>query len=93
MNIYCLESNVLYCMYKYYILLKMLNVTLAENLRGAQKVLDRHCKILVAHTICLLSVIVFVNFSHFLLHQNHWANFNQTWHKASLGEGDSCLFK
>lgn len=54
MNIYCLESNVLYCKYKYYILLKMLNVTLAENLRGAQKVLDRHCKILVAHTICLL---------------------------------------
>ena len=21
-----------------------------------------------------------------LLLQNHWANFNQTWHKASLGE-------
>ena len=20
---------------------------------------------------------------------NHWANFNQTWHKASLGDGDS----
>ena len=28
-----------------------------------------------------------------LLLQNHWANFNQTWHKASVGEGDSCLFK
>ena len=28
-----------------------------------------------------------------LLLQNHWANFNQTWHKASLGEGDSSLFK
>ena len=27
-----------------------------------------------------------------LLLQNHWANFNQTWHKASLGEGDSSLF-
>ena len=25
--------------------------------------------------------------------QNHCANFNQTWHKASLGEGDSNLFK
>ena len=22
-----------------------------------------------------------------LLLQNHWANFNQTWHKASLGKG------
>ena len=28
-----------------------------------------------------------------LLLQNHWANFNQTWHKASLGEGDSSMFK
>ena len=28
-----------------------------------------------------------------LLLQNHWANFNQTWPKASLGEGDSSLFK
>ena len=27
-----------------------------------------------------------------LLLQNHWANFNQTWHKASLGEGNSSLF-
>ena len=35
-----------------------------------------------------------VNFSHFyLLPQNCWANFNQTWHKASLGQGDSCYFK
>ena len=35
-----------------------------------------------------------VNFSHFhLLLQNHWVNFNQTWHKASLGEGNSSLFK
>ena len=28
-----------------------------------------------------------------LLLQNHWANFNQTWHKAYLGEGDSSWFK
>ena len=28
-----------------------------------------------------------------LLLQNHWANFNQTWHKSSLDEGDSSLFK
>ena len=34
------------------------------------------------------------NFSHFqLLLQNHWANFNKTRHKASLGDGDSSLFK
>ena len=25
--------------------------------------------------------------------QNHWANFNQTWHKPSLGKGNSSLFK
>ena len=25
--------------------------------------------------------------------KNHWANFNQTWHNASLGDGDSSLFK
>ena len=38
-------------------------------------------------TICPLTVfvVVVVNFSHFqLLLQNHWVNFNQTWHKASL---------
>jgi hypothetical protein len=25
--------------------------------------------------------------------QNHWANFNQTYHKSSLGGGDTSLFK
>jgi hypothetical protein len=25
--------------------------------------------------------------------QNHWANFNQTWHKSFLGVGDLTLFK
>ena len=40
------------------------------------------------------SVCSSVNFSHFhLLLKNHWANFNQTWHKASLGDRDSSLFK
>ena len=40
------------------------------------------------------SVRLSVNFSHFhLFLQNHWTNFNQTWHKASLGKGDSSLFK
>ena len=47
-------------------------------------------------SVCL-SVRLFVNFSHFhLLLQNHWANFDQswhqTWHKASLGKGVSSLF-
>ena len=27
------------------------------------------------------------------LFQNGWAYFNQAWHKASLDEGDSSLFK
>ena len=27
------------------------------------------------------------------LFQNHWANFNQTWHNASLGDEDASLFK
>ena len=50
-------------------------------------------------TICLLSVVVVVgvvvvNFSHFhLILQNQWANFNQTWHKGSLGDRDSSMFK
>ena len=40
-------------------------------------------------SVCL-SVCLSVNFSHFhLLLQNHWADLNQTWHKASLDERDS----
>jgi hypothetical protein len=27
------------------------------------------------------------------LPQNHWANFNQTWDRSSLGEGDLSFFK
>jgi len=27
-----------------------------------------------------------------LLLKNHYANFNQTWHKTCLGDGDSDLF-
>jgi hypothetical protein len=48
---------------------------------------------------CPLSVCPSVRLSvckllHFrLLLQNHWANFNQTWNKSSLGGGDSKLFK
>ena len=43
---------------------------------------------------CLSSVCSSVNFSHFQLPlQNHWANFNQTWHNASLDGRNSSLFK
>ena len=38
-------------------------------------------------------ILVVINFSHFHLLQNRWANINQTWHRASLGKGDSSLFK
>ena len=39
-----------------------------------------------------LSVLLSVNFSHCHLLQNYCANFNQTWHKASLGGGKQvCL--
>ena len=40
-----------------------------------------------------LSIVV-VNISHFCcLLQNHYANFIQTWHKASLGDGNLSLLK
>ena len=32
-------------------------------------------------------------FENLLLLQNHWVNFDQTWHKASLGGADFSLFK
>ena len=45
----------------------------------------------VCLSVCL-SVCPSVNFSDFQLHlQNQWTNFNQTWHKASFGGGDSSL--
>ena len=47
----------------------------------------------VSSVVCQ-SVCPSINFSNFrLLLKNHWANFNQTWHKASLCEGDSFFFK
>ena len=36
----------------------------------------------------------YVNISQFHpLLQSHWANFNQSWHKASLGKGNLIMFK
>ena len=53
----------------------------------AQVSFSDHLSSVVCPSVCL-SVCLSVNFSHFhLLLQNHWANFNQTWPKASLGEG------
>ena len=59
----------------------------------------RKAQVSFSDQICPLSVVVIVvvvvvNFSHFhLLLQNQWAHFNQSWHKSSLGEGESSLFK
>ena len=54
----------------------------------AQVSFSDHLSSVVCLSICpfvCLSVRPYVNFSHFhLLLQNHWANFNQTWHKAPL---------
>ena len=45
-------------------------------------------------SVVVVVVVAVVNFSYFhVLLQNHWVNFNQTWRIASLGEGDSSLFK
>jgi hypothetical protein len=46
----------------------------------------------VLPSVCVcLSVCKLLHFR--LLLQNHWTNLNQTWHKLSLGEEDSSLFK
>ena len=53
---------------------------------------DQNLSVVVV--VYVVVVVLVVNFSHFhLLLKNHWANFNQSWHKASLVEGDSSLFK
>jgi hypothetical protein len=41
-------------------------------------------------SVCL-SICKLLHF--WVLLQNHYTNFNQTWHKSSLGEGDSSVFK
>jgi hypothetical protein len=44
--------------------------------------------------LCVCPPICLYKLLHFrLLLQNHWANFNQTWHKSSLRGGDSKLYK
>ena len=69
------------------------NVVFSSPELKAQVSFSDHLSSVVCLSVCL-SVRLSVNFSHFhLLLQNHWANFNQTWHKASLGEGDASLFK
>ena len=60
----------------------------AKHKKGSYRI-QIHC-----YQQSVLSFHLSVNFSHFhLLLKNNWANFNKTWHKASLGEGDSSFFK
>jgi hypothetical protein len=50
----------------------------------------------VSYSDCRLSVVwpTVCKLLHFrLLLQNHWANFNQSWHRSSLELGVSSLFK
>ena len=42
----------------------------------------------VCPSICLLKLFTFSFFS-----QNNWANFNQSWHKTTLGDGNSSFFQ
>ena len=43
------------------------------------------------HLLFVIHLSVNFSYFHFTL-QNHLAKFNRTWHKASLGEGNSSLF-
>ena len=53
---------------------------LSQRLKWA--FLIKICPLSVVVVVVVVVVGVAVNFSHFhLLLQNHWANFNQTWHK------------
>ena len=60
--------------------------------------------VVVVLVVVIVVVVVVVNFNNYQIAKIHWgnkknlplnnkANFNQTWHKASLGDGDSGLFK
>ena len=59
-----------------------------------QRHVEISSKLFSSHVVRSPSVRLSVHFSRFHpLLENHWANFNQTWQKAFLGEGDSSLFK
>ena len=65
----------------------------SPELEGQVSLSDQLLSVCPSVSICL-SVCPSVNFSHFqVLLQNHCTIFNQTWHKASYGGGDSSLFK
>ena len=36
------------------------------------------------HNLSVVCSVVIVNFSHFILLKDNWANFSQTWHEVSL---------
>ena len=61
-------------------------VTFSDHL----SVVRRGCRFFVVIGV----VVVDVNFLNFhLLLQNHWTNYNQTWHKTSFCKGNSSLLK
>ena len=51
---------------------------------------DQNMSVVVV-VVVFVVVVIFSHFHHIL--QIQWVNFNQTWHKASLGKGNSSLFK
>ena len=100
-NFLCMSEEQIWCVWT--IAISKLKVVKQVIMNGAFLAhLNRRLKWAFLMKICPLSVVVIVvvfvfivvNFSHFdLLLQNQWASFNQTWHKSSLCEGDSSLFK
>ena len=86
----------LYNLFIFYILQKK-NVIKANkifNMHGVLAFLIKICPLSVVVVGVGVGVVVVVNLFHFhLLFMNHWVHFNQTWHKASFGEGDPSLFK
>ena len=77
-----------------FVALVLLSFLAHLNRRLKWAFLIKICPLSVVVVVVVGVVVVVVNFSHFhLLLQNHWDNFNQTWHKVFLGEGDLSLFK
>jgi hypothetical protein len=60
-----------------------INIFSSPELKAQVSYSDR--RLSVVRLSVRLSVCKLLHFR--LLLQNHWANFNQTWHKSSLGEG------
>ena len=76
--------------YNYWKTIQMTTFLAHLGLRLKWAILIKICPLSV---VVVALIVVVVNFSHFHLLRNHWANFYLIRHKASLGEGDSRLFK